>query len=315
MNFPELEGKFVLAPMSGVSDVAFRVLCKRRGAAMTYTEFCSAEGLVRTNEGTIQQAFIADEESPVGIQLFGSDIDTVHKAAKLVQEKATVVDFNLGCPAWHVLSQGCGSALLAEPEKIEELVRNVAQALDRPFTVKLRMGLTESQKNFIEVAKRCVDAGAVAVTLHGRTTKQGYSGKADWNAIKELKEALKDTGVPVIGNGDVNTPEDAVRMLKETGCDYVMIGRAAQKNPFIFTKANQLLETGTYKEETDEQRMDLFWEYVSLARQFNLDFRRIKSHAMSMTKGLPNVKSVRQQLSKVQSYEELEELMAVIAGE
>lgn len=306
MKFPVIEGKFILAPMSGVSDVAFRVLCKRLGAAMTYTEFCSAEGLVRTEDGTIPQAFIAEEESPVGIQLFGSDVETVRQAAELVQDKADVIDFNLGCPAWHVLSQGCGSAMLSDPEKIEKLVREVAANIKTPFTVKLRLGLNEKNKNYLEVANRCVEAGAVAITLHARTTKQVYSGKADWSAIKLLKESVS---IPVIGNGDVQTPEDAVRMLRETGCDYVMIGRAARNNPFIFRKANQLLETGSYEEETVEERLNAFWGYVDLAKEYELDFRRIKSHALNMTRGLPGAKELRTKLSRTKSYEELEKLM------
>lgn len=301
--FPHLNGRFVLAPMSGVSDVAFRILCRRHGAAMTYTEFCSADGLVRGNEGTLSQALIADEESPVGIQLFGSDVDTVKQAARLVEGRADVIDFNLGCPAWHVLSQGCGSALLAEPAKVEELVREVSAALDVPFSVKLRLGLSDSRKNYIDVARRCVDAGAVAVALHGRTTKQGYSGKADWSAIKALKDAVD---VPVLGNGDVFTPEDAVRMLEETGCDYVMIGRGARNDPFIFEQANELLNTGSYRERSDAEKVDLFFEYLALAREYGVDVNRVRSHAMSLSKGVYGAKELRQVLSRLKSIDEVE---------
>ena len=306
MKYPKLQGTFVLAPMSGVSDVAFRVLAKRHGAAMTYTEFCSADGIIQGNDVTKKQFYIDEEEDPVGIQLFGSTPETVRQAAQLVEGRAAVIDFNLGCPAWHVLSQGCGSALLAEPEKIEELVREVAQALHTPFTVKLRLGLNDAHKNYIEVAKRCVSAGAVAVALHARTTKQGYSGNADWSAIRELKQAIN---VPVIGNGDVFTPEDAVRMLKETGCDYVMIGRGARNNPFIFTQANQLLATGTYDEITSEQKISLFWEYYKLAQKHALGFERIKGHAMNLTKGLRRSKELRVALGQTRTTQEIVALM------
>lgn len=306
MKYPELSGKFILAPMSGVSDVAFRVLAKRHGAAMTYTEFCSADGVLQGNEATKKQFRIDDEEDPVGIQLFGSTPETVRKAAQLVEGRAAVIDFNLGCPAWHVLSQGCGSALLAEPETIEALVREVSTALNTPFTVKLRLGLNDGNKNYVEVAKRCVAAGAVAVALHARTTKQGYSGQADWEAIKALKQAVD---VPVIGNGDVFTPEDAVRMLQETGCDYVMIGRGARNNPFIFTQANQLLATGNYDDVTAEDKLTLFWEYWELARTHELDFERIKGHAMNLTKGGRGAKELRVAAAKTQDLTELKAVM------
>ncbi len=305
MRFPRLSSPFVLAPMSGVTDVAFRVLCRKHGAAMTTTEFCSADGIVRGNLVTHQQLVIAEEETPVGIQLFGSSVDTVKQAAKLVEEKATVIDFNLGCPAWHILSQGAGSALLADPAHIEGLVREVSSALSKPFTVKLRLGLSKNNENYLEVARRCVDAGAVAVTLHGRTTRQGYSGEADWDAIKRLKQTLD---VPVIGNGDVFTPEDANRML-DTGCDAVMIGRGARKNPFIFAQAERLRSEGGYEPVSDEDKLSLFNEYVSLADRFGLDFIRMKSHAMQLTKGVDGARHIRERLVRARTRQELAEAM------
>ena len=303
MQYPTLSGKFLLAPMSGVSDVAFRVLCKRYGAAMTYTEFCSADGVVQGNEATRKQFYLSDEEDPVGVQLFGSSPQTVKEAALEVEGRAAVIDFNLGCPAWHVLKNNCGSALLKDPDLIERLVREVSQALSTPFTVKLRLGLSENFMNYLEVARRCEQAGAVAVALHARTTRQGYSGVADWSAIKKLKEALN---VPVIGNGDVFTPEDAVRMLSETGCDYVMIGRGARNNPFLFRQANQLLATGAYQEASEEEQWLLLEEYVVLAQRFDLDYARIKSHAMSLTKGIRQASQLRRNLSQTQTLSELE---------
>ena len=303
MHFPTLTGRFLLAPMSGVSDVAFRVLCKRHGAAMTYTEFCSADGIVQGNDATRKQFYLAEEEDPVGVQLFGSNPQTVTQAALEVEGRASVIDFNLGCPAWHVLKNNCGSALLKDPDLVERLVREVSQALNTPFTVKLRLGISDNHKNYLEVARRCVRAGAVAVALHARTTRQGYSGEADWQAIKALKEALD---VPVIGNGDVFSPEDAVRMLEVTGCDYVMVGRGARNNPFLFEQANELLATGSYQEVTAEKKFLLFEEYVSLALRFKLDYPRIKSHAMSLTKGIRGANKLRAKLSSTQTLAELE---------
>ena len=306
MKYPDLDGKFILAPMSGVSDVAFRVLCKRYGAAMTYTEFCSADGIVQGNDVTRQLFFLDPEETPVGVQLFGSTPETVREAALEVEGTASVIDFNLGCPAWHVLKNNCGSALLANPDLIEELVKEVSSALKTPFTVKLRLGLSDSKKNFLEVAKRCVAAGAVAVALHARTTKQGYSGEADWSAIKQLKQSLD---VPVIGNGDVFTPEDAVRMLQETGCDYVMIGRGARNNPFIFQQANQLLNTGSYDEVPASKQLHMIDEYIQLAQQYDLGFARMKGHAVHMSKGVRNSKYLRQELIQTQNLSELQECL------
>jgi nifR3 family TIM-barrel protein len=308
MEYPKLDGKFILAPMSGVSDVAFRVLCKRYGSAMTYTEFCSADGIVQGNDATRKLFYLDDEEIPVGVQLFGSTPETVRKAALEVEGTASVIDFNLGCPAWHVLKNNCGSALLANPDLIETLVKEVSSVLSTPFTVKLRLGLNDRTKNFVEVAKRCVSAGAVAVALHARTTKQGYSGKADWSAIKELKESID---VPVIGNGDVFTPEDAVRMLEETGCDYVMIGRGARNNPFIFRQANQLLETGSYDEISEEDQFGFIQDYIELAQKYELDFVRIKGHAVSMTKGIRNSSHLRQELVQTDTLEELQTAIEV----
>lgn len=269
---------------------------------MTYTEFCSADGIVQGNDATRKQFYLAPEEAPVGVQLFGSSPETVKQAALEVEGRASVIDFNLGCPAWHVLKNNCGSALLKDPDLVERLVREVSQALNTPFTVKLRLGLTDNHKNYLEVARRCVRAGAVAVALHARTTRQGYSGEADWSAIKTLKEELD---VPVIGNGDVFSPEDAVRMLSETGCDYVMIGRGARNNPFLFEQANSLLETGSYEEASTQQRFALLEEYVQLAQRFELDYTRMKSHAMSMTKGIRGASELRGRLSTTQELAEL----------
>ncbi len=313
MTYPALKGKFILAPMSGVSDVAFRVLCKRHGAAMTYTEFCSADGIVQGNAVTRKLFFLSDEENPVGVQLFGSNPETVRKAAQEVEGKASVIDFNLGCPAWHVVQNNCGSALMKDPDAIEELVRTVSAALSTPFTVKIRLGFTEHTKNFIQVAQRCVAAGAVAVALHARTSRQGYSGSADWSAIKALKQALPDT--IIIGNGDVFSPEDAVRMLQETGCDYVMIGRGARNNPFIFTQANELLTTGAYTPIPAEKKFFLFEEYISLAQEYGLDYARIKSHAMSLTKGIPGAKELREQLVRTTSLIECQRLVDIFRTE
>jgi tRNA-dihydrouridine synthase B len=307
VKFPALDGRFLLAPMSGVSDVAFRVLCRQHGAAMTYTEFCSADGVVRQNFTTKKQYFVAPKEDPVGVQLFGKDKDTLKTAAKVVAHRASVIDLNLGCPAHNVFSQGFGSALLRDPLQIEELVSEMKRAVDKPLTVKLRLGLDSSSINFLEVASRCVDAGAAAVTLHARTAKQGYSGRADWNAIKELKEVLS---VPVIGNGDVFLAKDAVDMLSLTNCDFVMIGRGAQRNPFLFSQANQLLAEGYCREPSEEERLSLFFEYCQLALVFGIDFLRVKTHAVSLTRGFSSAKRLRERIVASKNKEELLEVFS-----
>ncbi len=288
MKFPKLKGKFILAPMAGVTDIAFRELCVKYGAAMTFTELVSSDALTRgASEERIRRS---KKEKVFGIQVFGSNAESVANAAILAQELCDVVDFNLGCAAWSITRQNGGSSLLKEPEKIKLIINRVIRSINKPFTIKIRSGYSDKNLNFIEVGKLAESLGVSAITLHARSAKQRFSGKANWDHIKQLKNAVD---IPVIGNGDVVTPEDAVRMLKETGCDYVMIGRAAQKNPYIFKQANDLLKKGKYQKLSLTSKVKLFKQYLKLAKNYEIPFIRIKSHAIQIISEFEGSKQFR----------------------
>ncbi len=305
MKFPSLPSKFILAPMAGVTDIAFRELCVDCGAAMTFTELVSSEALTRGIKRVSQKANRSPKEKVFGIQVFGSTPRSVRRAALAIQNSCDVVDLNLGCPAWSVRSQGCGSMLLKSPEKIEEILKDVLRVLKKPFTIKIRSGFS-NRFNFLKIAKMAESLGVAAITLHPRTAKQRFSGKANWAHIKQLKEAVS---IPVIGNGDVFTPEDGIRMLKETGCDYVMIGRAARSNPLIFKQSNDLLTKGKYKPASSEDKIKLFLKYTKLAKKYDVNFERVRAHAIQIVSGFDGSKEFRVKAASAESVEELISLL------
>src|SRR3989338_7107170 len=285
MNFPKLSSDVMLAPMAGVTDVAFRLLCKKYGAALTCTEMISANALARENKATIKMINVVPEEKPRVIQLFGQNTESIVQAAKFCEDKCEILDFNLGCPAAKIVKQGSGSALLERPNKIKEIISALSEAVNIPVTVKLRLGIRKSSINVVKIAKICEDSGAKMITVHARTQKQGYTDKADWSWIKKVKE---NVSVPVTGNGDVCSVEDYVRMKKETGCDYVMIGRGAIGNPYLFKQISDYNKTGKYSERTKSQQMEDFFAYLKLAKRYKVDFQYIRFQAMAFTKGLPD---------------------------
>ncbi len=279
-QFPKLKSLAILSPMSGVTDVAFRALAKKYGAGLTYTEFTSSAALVRKNSSALKKIAVSKFESPVAVQLFGNNIDEVIGAAKIVQDEFDIIDINCGCPAWKVIKGGSGSEMLKEPNKIASFVNKLVSSTNKPITVKIRAGIDERHINAVEIAKLVQDAGAAAIAIHGRTQKQGYSGNADWNIIKSVKNAVD---IPVIGNGDVFTPQQFKEKLDFSGVDYIMIARGAIGNPFIFEQINDYLKNGTYEKE---DRIKLFFEYLKLAKEYGISFEQIKTHAMSFTKTL-----------------------------
>lgn len=303
MEFPKLESMVIMAPMAGVTDAAFRLLCRKYGAAMCFTEMISANALARMNSRTLDLLDTCSEERPVGIQLFGQNTDSLVKSAEYIIENCVcdAIDFNLGCPAAKIIRQGAGSALLERPNKVKEIVEALCRT-GIPITVKTRLGLRKIKANVLKIAKICEDAGVSAITIHARYQNQGYTGKADWKSIKSVKE---NVSVPVIGNGDVKSPEDAKRMIEETGCDYVMIGRAAMGNPYIFRQCNDYLENGKYEKPDAAAKLNLFFEYLALAKNKDIDFRQIKLQANYFTKGVFGGSFLRNAISKTKTMAEI----------
>ena len=302
-TFPKLSSPAVLSPMSGVTDVTFRTLAKKYGAGLTYTEFVSSAGIVRSSSNYLKMVQTDPSEVPVAVQLFGNSVEEVVDAAKIVEDKFDIIDINCGCPAWKVVKSGAGSALLNNPVKIEQFVSNLVSKVNKPVTVKIRSGITEKSINAVEVAKVVENAGASAIAIHGRTQQQGYSGSADWSIIKQVKDAVN---IPVIGNGDVFTPEQFKQRLEESGVDAIMIARGAVGNPYIFKQIHDYLKKGEYEKHTDaENKSKLFFEYLKIAEKYDVQFSTIKNHAISFTKGIIGGSEIREQLVKCKKTEEI----------
>ena len=285
----KIDGQAILAPMAGVSDIAYRLLAKEHGAALVCTEMVSAMGIKYKNERTHELLRIEDVECPVSMQIFGSDPEAIALGAKVVANAgADIVDINMGCPVKKVVTSGDGSALMKNPDLAARVAEAAVEAVDVPVTVKMRIGWDSDSINVVDFAKRIESTGVAAIAVHGRTKEQMYSGHADWSYIKAVKEAVS---VPVLGNGDIVEPEDAKQMLDETGCDAVMVGRGAQGNPWIFGRIHHYLATGeVLSGPTDIERLDMLLKHFDLLCQYkgkSMAVKEIRTHAGWYMKGLP----------------------------
>ena len=302
-----LDNNIILAPMAGVSDLPFRLLCREQGAGMVCMEMVSAKAILYNNKNTDMLMEIHPEEGPASLQLFGSDPDILSEMAKRIEERPyAILDLNMGCPVPKVVNNGEGSALMKNPKLVEEILTKLVKASSKPVTVKFRKGFNDENVNAVEIAKIAESCGVAAVAVHGRTREQYYSGKADWDIIAAVKDAVK---IPVIGNGDVTSPELAKEMLEKTGCDGVMIGRAAQGNPWIFREVTQFLENGTIPERpTNQEKKDVIIRHAQLQLQYKGEYtgvREMRKHLSWYTVGMPHSAKFRQTINSMESMEEL----------
>lgn len=308
----KLSNNVFLAPMAGVTDIAFRILCKRQGCGLTYTEMVSAKGLHYKSDNTAVLLEIAEEERPAAVQVFGSDPEIVAEAARHAEAGgAAIIDINMGCPTPKIVKNGDGSALMKRPELVREIVRCTVKAVKVPVTIKTRKGWDEESANAVDIAVIAAEAGAAAIAVHGRTREQYYSGTADWSIIKQVKKAID---IPVIGNGDIVKPEDAKRMLEETGCDAVMIGRGAQGNPWIFKRTLEYLKNGQLlPEPTLEQRVDTIIKHMSMVIELkgeDIGVKEMRKHAAWYLKGMPGSTKIKTEIFRMTTSSEVKNILS-----
>lgn len=307
----ELPNPLILAPMAGVTDLPFRFLCREQGAGLVCMEMVSAKAVSFHNKNTEKLMQTSPGEHPVSLQLFGSEPDIISEIAREIEERPfDILDLNMGCPVPKIVGNGEGSALMREPKLVEAIVSKTVRATKKPVTVKIRKGFDEDHVNAVEIAKIAEASGAAAVAVHGRTREQYYAGQADWDIIRQVKEAVK---IPVIGNGDVDSPQKAKELLTETGCDGIMIGRAARGNPWIFHQILTYLETGELEEKPSMEAVrEMILRHARMQVEYKGDYtgiREMRKHVSWYTTGYPHSARLRARINSVESLGELEELI------
>lgn len=302
-----LENNVVLAPMAGITDLPFRLLCKKFEPGLVYTEMVSAKALFYGDEKTKRLLNMKNEKKPIAIQIFGSDVESMVYATKYLQDKADIIDINMGCPAPKVVKNGDGSKLLLNLDLVEKIVTNVVKASSIPITVKIRKGWNDENIVAVEAAKIIEKAGALAITVHGRTREEFYLGKADWDIIKKVKESVN---IPVLGNGDIKSPEDALKMFEQTNVDGIMIGRASLGNPWIFKYIIDYLKTGGYNGSfpNNEGKLKLIIEHINLVveeKGEDIGIKEMRKHLSWYIKNLKDASRIREKINTLNTKQEV----------